>query len=164
MHLLKSGLNIRKYFRIISNLLYIFEVTESIGFNVQKIVLTLILKWYLPKTERYTFFIFLFSTKIVSMMTQQTTCVKYPPTQNSDQSTYDNIGSFMNFTIDMHNFSIYNAKEYIHRSFPEIFGQTYDHRHLSRFGSKEQNMSAHRNLYRMFSIVTILISSVYISL
>jgi len=80
------------------------------------------------------------------------------------QSTYDNIGSFMNFTIDMHNFSIYNAKEYIHRSFPEIFGQTYDHRHLSRFGSKEQNMSAHRNLYRMFSIVTILISSVYLSL
>ena len=41
IHLLKSGLNTRKYFLIVSNLLYIFEVTESIGFNVQKIVLEL---------------------------------------------------------------------------------------------------------------------------
>ena len=31
--------------------------------------------------------------------------VKYPPTKNSDQSKYDNIDSFINFTIDMHNFS-----------------------------------------------------------
>ena len=37
----QSGLNTRKYFRIVSNLLYIFEVTESIGFNMQEIFLDL---------------------------------------------------------------------------------------------------------------------------
>ncbi len=35
----------------------------------------------------------------------------------SEQSTYDNIDSFMNFIIDMYNFSIYDGKEYIRRSF-----------------------------------------------
>ena len=35
----------------------------------------------------------------------------------SEQSTYDNIDSFMNFIIDMFNFSIYDGKEYIRRSF-----------------------------------------------
>ena len=38
----------------------------------------------------------------------------------SDQCTYDNIDSFMNIVIDMHNFRIYDAKEYIRTSFPEI--------------------------------------------
>ena len=37
----------------------------------------------------------------------------------------------MYFNIDMHNFS--NKKEYIRRTFPKIFGQTYDHRHLTSF-------------------------------
>ena len=50
----------------------------------------------------------------------------------SDQCTYDNIDSFMNIVIDMHNFRIYDTKEYILTSFPRIFGQTYDHRYLSR--------------------------------
>ena len=36
----------------------------------------------------------------------------------SDQCTYDNIDSFMNIVIDMHNFIIYDEKEYIHISFP----------------------------------------------
>ena len=67
------------------------------------------------------------------------------PTQNSDQSVYDNIDRLMNFTIDMNDFN--NKKEYASRSFKEIFGLTYDHRHLSRFASKEQSMSAHKNLY-----------------
>ena len=68
------------------------------------------------------------------------------------------LDSYMNFTIDKHNFRIHNAKEYIPRSFPELFGQTKEHKHLSRFASKEKSMSAHRNLYRMLSIVTILFS------
>ena len=50
----------------------------------------------------------------------------------SDQCTYDNIDSFMNIVIDMHNFRIYDTKEYILTSFPRIFGQIYDHRYLSR--------------------------------
>ena len=36
----------------------------------------------------------------------------------------------MNFIIDMHNFSIYDVKEYIGRYFPEILRQTYDYRFL----------------------------------
>ena len=31
------------------------------------------------------------------------------------------------------NFRIYDEKEYICTSFPEIFGQTYDHRYLSGY-------------------------------
>jgi len=54
-----------------------------------------------------------------------------------------------------------NKKEYISRSFPEIFGQTYYHRHLSGFASKEQSMSANRNLHRLFRVVVKLTSSVY---
>ena len=33
------------------------------------------------------------------------------------------------------NFRIYDEKEYIYTSFPEIFGQTYDHRYTSRYDS-----------------------------
>ena len=50
----------------------------------------------------------------------------------SDQSAYDNIDSFMNIVIDIHNFRMHDAKEYILTSFPGIFGQTYNHSYLSR--------------------------------
>ena len=53
-------------------------------------------------------------------------------TKYSDQCTYDNIDSFMNIVIDMHNFRIYETKEYILSSFLGIFGQTYDYLYLSR--------------------------------
>jgi len=41
MQKLKDGLDTRKYFLILSNLLDILEVTESIGFNIEDIVLDL---------------------------------------------------------------------------------------------------------------------------
>ena len=41
MEKLKGGLDTRKYFLILSNLLDILEVTESIGFNIEDIVLDL---------------------------------------------------------------------------------------------------------------------------
>ena len=70
----------------------------------------------------------------------------------------------MNIITDKHNFRIYDVKEYILTSFSEIFGQTYDNRYLSRLTFKEQSISSHRKLYRLFSAVAILTSSVYPSL
>ena len=83
----------------------------------------LILQRYLQKIERFTWF----HNGIVNCLSKISTYAKY-----SDQFTYNNIDSFMNIVIDIHNFRIYDVKEYIRTSFPEIFSQTYDHRYLSR--------------------------------
>ena len=56
----------------------------------------------------------------------------------ADQNTYANIDSFMNYVIGMRVFSIYQTKEYIRETCPEIFGQSYDHRQFSRPASQEQ--------------------------
>ena len=139
MHLLKSGVDTVKYFRIVSNLLDILEVAESCGFNMQNIVLDPEFVTVSPENcEIHLFYLPLwynesFNDGIVNCLRKISTYAKY-----SDQSTYDNIDSFMNFVIGMRSFSIQDAKEYIRRSCPGIFGQTYDHRQFSRPASQEQ--------------------------
>ena len=129
MDLFKNSVNTRKYFRIVSNLLDILEDAESYRLNMQKIVLDLDFAKVSPKTERFTFFISMIQREIQwwhSKLPAQK--AKY-----SDQCTYDNIDSFMNIVIDMHNFRIYDTKEYIRTSFPGIFCLIYDHSYLSRY-------------------------------
>ena len=62
IHLLKIGLDTRKYFRIVSNLL------DILGLRKLPLQYELILQRYLPKTEKFTFFISLFDITRDSMM------------------------------------------------------------------------------------------------
>ena len=130
IYLFKSGVNARKYFRIVSNLLDILEIAESCRFNVQNII-----HWAgcckgISRKLRVT--PFLSSSLVQQELQWWHSKLLAPKEKYSDQCTYDNIDSFMNIVIDMHNFRIYDTKEYIRTSFPGIFGQTYDHSYLYR--------------------------------
>ena len=130
IHLLKIGVDTRKYSRIVSNLLNMLEDAESFRFNMHWFCKGISLKlkdspflsaslkqqeiqWWHSKLLAQNIYIGIILGPV-------------------HQCIYDNIDSFMNIFIDLHNFRIYDAKEYISTSFPEIFGQTYNHRYLSR--------------------------------
>ena len=139
MHLLKSGVDTKKYFRIVSNLLDILEVAENCGFNMQNIVLDLDFVTVSPENcDIHLFYLPLwynesFNDGIVNCLRKISTYAKY-----ADQNTYANIDSFMNYVIGMRVFSIYQTKEYIRETCPELFGQSYDHRQFSRPAQQEQ--------------------------
>ncbi|MCR4640346.1 FHA domain-containing protein [Ruminococcus sp.] len=139
MHLLKSGVDTKKYFRIVSNLLNILEVAESCGFNMQNIVLDPDFITVSPEScDIHLFYLPLwynesFNDGIVNCLRKISTYAKY-----ADQNTYAHIDSFMNHVIGMRVFSIHQTKEYIRETCPEIFGQSYDHRQFSRPAQQEQ--------------------------
>ena len=130
MDLFKSSVNTRKYFRIVSNLLDILEEAGKLPIKY-------------AENRPWPWFCKGISIKLrdspflsVSMIQREIQWwhSKLPAqkAKYSDQCTYDNIDNFMNIIIDMHNFRIYDTKEYILSSFPGIFGQTYNHSYLSR--------------------------------
>lgn len=139
INVLKSGVDKKRYFRIVSNLLDILEVAENCGFNMQNIVLDPDFVTASPEScEIHLFYLPLwynesFNDGIVNCLRKISTFAKY-----ADDETYGAIDSFMNFVIGMRGFSISEAKKYIQTACPALFRQEYDHRQFSRPASQEQ--------------------------
>ena len=109
IHLLKIGVDTRKYSRIVSNLLDMLEDVESCRFNMHWFCKGISKNW-----EIHLFYLSLwynewFNDVIINYLQKISTYAKY-----SDMCTYDNIDSFMNIVIDLHNFRIYDNGIYQH--------------------------------------------------
>ena len=122
INVLKNVIDKTMYFRIVLNLLNILEVAEKCGFNMQNIVLD---PGYITADQRtkdiHLFYLPLWYNEstndgIINCLRKISTFAEY-----STQYDYDRVDSFMNYVISKPSFSIYETKEHIRSSAPELF-------------------------------------------